>query len=134
MAEERAAGREDPLPHRRLPVGSLERRVDLADDDVDQAAQELVLVGHVAVQRHRHDVEGLRELPHAQRLDAALIGQGHGGAQHPFPRQRHPGLGAGVDLGAHLLTFPRGPVDKCTPYTYAANLSSVRRTQTVRHT
>ena len=79
MTEERATSREDPRSYRRLPVGSFERRVDLADDDVDQGVQKLVLVGHVPVERHRDDVERLRELPHAQRLDASLIGEGDGG-------------------------------------------------------
>ncbi len=119
MAEERAAGREDPRSDRLLPIGSFERRVDLVDDDVDQGVQELVLVGHVPVERHRDDVEGLGELPHAQRLDASLIGQGDRGAEHPFPGQGRTGLGADVDLRAHPLTSRAYRIDKCTPYTYS---------------
>jgi NADPH:quinone reductase-like Zn-dependent oxidoreductase len=52
VAQERASGREHPLADGRLPVGPA-GWVDLADDDVDHAVQQLVLVGHVLVQRHR---------------------------------------------------------------------------------
>ena len=70
----RAAGGEDPLAHRRLPVRVLDRRIDLGDDHVDHPVQEFVFVGHVLVQRHRDDAELLREPAHAERLDAALVG------------------------------------------------------------
>jgi len=42
------------------------RQVDLAEDEVDAAIQDLVLAGEVVVQRHRLDPELLTELPHAQ--------------------------------------------------------------------
>jgi hypothetical protein len=37
------AGREHPLADRGLPVGALERRVDLADDEVDHPVEQLFL-------------------------------------------------------------------------------------------
>ena len=66
MAEERSAGREDPLPDRLLPVVPAGRRIDLPDDDVDHPVEHLLLVGHVLVQRHRHDTELLGEVAHAE--------------------------------------------------------------------
>ena len=48
----------------------LRRELDLAEDDVDHAVEELVLVGDVLVERHRHDAELLREAAHAERLRA----------------------------------------------------------------
>jgi hypothetical protein len=66
MAEEGSAGRKNPLPDCRLPVGPASRRIDLADDDVDHPVEHLVLVRHVLVQRHRNDAELLGELAHAE--------------------------------------------------------------------
>ena len=88
MAQQRSSGREDPPPDLALPVGSGDRGVDLADDDVDHAVEELVLVGHVLVERHRHHAQFLRELAHVQRLDPGVVGERDGGAQHPVPAQR----------------------------------------------
>ena len=119
VAEQGAAGGQDPLAHRRLPVGVGAGRVDLADDDVDQAVEQFLLVAHVAVERHRHDVESLRQLPHAEGLDASTIGQVDGSAKHALPRERRPRRGPCVDLGAHPLTLLTVRLDKCTAYTYA---------------
>jgi hypothetical protein len=109
VAEQGAASGQDPFAHRRLPVGVGAGRVDLADDDVDQAVEQFLLVAHVAVERHRHDVESLRELAHAEGLDAALVGQVDGGAKHPVAGERCPRRGPCVDLGAHLPTLLTGP-------------------------
>ena len=50
---ERSTRREVPLPDRALPVGVADRRIDLADAGIDHAVQELFLVGHMRVERHR---------------------------------------------------------------------------------
>jgi hypothetical protein len=42
----------------------------------------------VLVQGHRHDLELLGELAHAQRLHAALVGQGDGRGQDPRTPRR----------------------------------------------
>ena len=83
----RSACRADsrPLTHRRLPVGSARGQVDLAEDQVDHAVEELVLVGHMVVQRHGLDPEGVAELAHTERRDPALVGEGDGSTQHPSP-------------------------------------------------
>jgi hypothetical protein len=68
---------------------------------IDHAVQQLVLVGHVLVQRNRHDAELLGELAHAECVDTAVIGQGDGGAQNPLLAQGHAGLCVDVDLRGH---------------------------------
>ena len=65
------------------PLGA----VDLADHDVDDAVQNVVLVLDVVVERHRLDAERLGELAHAERVDPAAIGQVDRGAQDAFPGQ-----------------------------------------------
>ena len=51
------------------------RQLDLAEDEVDDAVDEVVLVGEVVVEGHRLDAELLAELAHAERLEPALIGE-----------------------------------------------------------
>jgi hypothetical protein len=60
------AGRDRPLAHRGLPVDVGRRQLDLAEDDVDHPVEELVLVGHVVVERHRACAELVCELAHRQ--------------------------------------------------------------------
>ena len=62
-----------PLPHGRLPVRPGRRDVDVAQDQVDDAVEDVVLVRHVVVQRHRLDPELLAEPAHGQRADPALV-------------------------------------------------------------
>ena len=62
--------------------------LDLADDDLDDAIEQVVLVADVAVEGHRVDAELLAELAHAQRLDAAPIGEVDGGPKHALAGQR----------------------------------------------
>ena len=67
------------------PLGG---QVDLAEDEVDHAVEEVALVGDVVVERHRLDAEDLAELAHAQRRDPRLVGERDSGAQHSIARQR----------------------------------------------
>ena len=64
--EQGVADRDRPLAHRGLPVGPGDRQVDLAEDEVDDAVEDLVLVGEVVVEGHRLDAELLAELAHAE--------------------------------------------------------------------
>ena len=75
MAGEDIVGRDRPATHRLLPVVYVESQVDLARDELDHAVEDVVLVGHVVVQRHRLDAELLGELAHAERLDPTLVGK-----------------------------------------------------------
>jgi hypothetical protein len=54
---------------------------------VDHAVEQLVLARDVVVKRCRLDVELLRQLPHAELSDAALVGQRNGGREHALSAQ-----------------------------------------------
>ena len=73
------------------PVEVPGRELDLAEDDVDHAIEELLLVRDVLVERHRHDAELLCEPAHAERFEPGLVGEGDGGLQHTSAAQRFPG-------------------------------------------
>ena len=73
--------------HRAPPIVAGDRHLDLGPDEVDDAVEELVLVGEVVVDRHRLDAELLAELAHAEGLEAALIGDSEGGLQDELTRQ-----------------------------------------------
>ncbi len=77
--------------------------VDLADDDIDDPIEDVVLVLDMVVQRHRIDPEFLAELAHAHGLTAASIGELDGGPQHPLLAQREAGRRAPIGLGHHLV-------------------------------
>ena len=62
-------------------------QVDLAEDQVDHAVEDVVLVGDVVVERHRLDAELLREPAHRERADALRVGQRDGGGQRPLPAE-----------------------------------------------
>src|SRR5438309_8383286 len=102
------------MPDSGLPIGSGGRRIDLADDHIDHSVQELFLVGHMLVERHRDDPQLLSEISHAQCFDPDVIGKGDGGAEHPVPTQLD--AAPSLDLLSH-------------PYFL---LTSVRRTPTLR--
>jgi hypothetical protein len=107
VAEQGVARGENAPADRGLPVGVGGRRLDLADDDVDHAVEQLLLVGHVLVEGHRHDVERLRQVAHADRVEAGLVGERDRGPQHALPIQR--GSPFAFD---HL----RSSLDRCTSY------------------
>jgi len=53
---------------------------DVAQHQVGDAIEDVVLVGHVVVQRHRLDPDLPAEPAHGQRVDPALVGKHDGGA------------------------------------------------------
>jgi hypothetical protein len=71
-----------------LPVAAGGGRLDLGEDQVDHAVEQVAAVGHVVVQRHRLDAELLGQLAHRQLLDAARVGQRDRGAQHALTAER----------------------------------------------
>src|SRR6478672_3079254 len=77
-----------------MPVSIARRSVDLGEDHVDDAVEDLALVGHVVVDRHRLDAELLREGADRQGGQAAGVGDGHSAEQDPFAAQRGPSLAA----------------------------------------
>jgi hypothetical protein len=78
MARERLSCRGRPLPQFRLPLPFAGWQFNLAEDEVDQAVQEVGLVRHMVVEQHRFHAEDLSEPAHAQVVDAVLIGQSEG--------------------------------------------------------
>ena len=88
-----------------LPVGADRRQLDLAEDEVDDAVQDPLLVGEVVVERHRLDAERLTELAHAERLEPALIGELQRGLEHPLPGQRERGAALGCVVRVVMDSF-----------------------------
>jgi len=80
MAQEDLMCRDGAPAEGRLPVAVLGGTLDLADDKIQDAIEDVVLVGQVVVKRHRLDAKPLRELAHRERLDPARIGDLQGGA------------------------------------------------------
>ncbi len=92
VAGQREAHGEGPLPHGPVPVVAGGGQVHLAEHQVDHTVEQVVLVGDVVVQGHRLDPEGLAEPAHAERLQAAGVGEFDGGPQHALTGER-PALG-----------------------------------------
>src|SRR5581483_2580825 len=87
VAQERLVGGHRAGSHRGAPVHVPVWKLDLVDDEVDDAVDEVALVGDVVVQRHRLDAEGGRELAHRERLDPALVGEPQGGGEDALPAE-----------------------------------------------
>ncbi len=102
--QESFAGRDRPKTHGRLPAGSAGWQSDLAEDEVGDAVQDVLLARDVVVEGHRLDPELLPEPANGQRLDPARVGKNEGGTQDALPAQRGPALG--VEVG---LTSSRAP-------------------------
>src|SRR5919201_5298537 len=103
VARENLAGRDRPLAHGRFPVHVPRRKTDLAEHEIDHAVDDVALVAHVAVQRHRLDAELLGELAHAERLDAVLISALESDAQHSLAAQGPAAFHARLGSGSHCL-------------------------------
>ena len=101
------ACRDGPLPHGGLPSHVSGRQADLAEHDVDHAVEQVALVGHVVVQRHRFHPEHLAELAHAEGRDAAVVGERDRSTQHLVAAQRFP-AGRGVFGRRHPVLLPPG--------------------------
>src|SRR5919198_690390 len=61
--------------------------IDLAENDVDHAIEDVLLITHVVVERHRLHAELLAELAHAQGFDAVSIGEADGSFKDALPGQ-----------------------------------------------
>ena len=78
---------------RRVPVSGRRRRLALVQDEVEDAVEDVVLVGDVVVERHRLEAERLAELAHRQRLDPALVGELERRLQDPVAAEGEARLG-----------------------------------------
>src|SRR5437773_11633979 len=110
MTHENVVSRDRAPPDGRLPVGTAGGQFELRDDDVEDPIEDLVLVGDVVVDGHCLDAELLREPPHAERLDPALVCDLNRGAQHPVLVQADSWLRSRDGQGSHYassLLVPR---------------------------
>ncbi len=92
VAGQHVAHGKRPLPHRLSPAVVRRGQFDLGEDQIDHPVQQVLLVGHVVVQGHRLDPDGLAQLAHAERLQTAGVGEFDRGAQDPLPGERLAGL------------------------------------------
>jgi hypothetical protein len=90
-----------------LPVIAPGRLLDLSEDRLDQAVEQIVLVANVAIQRHGVDAELLAQLAHAERLDAAAVGELDRDEEDALPAERRPAPDGRV-FADHHLTSVRG--------------------------
>ena len=88
VAEHHLSGRHHLPADRRLPVLARLWTLDLADNDLDDAVEQVVLVPDVAVERHGLDAQLLPEPAHAQPLEAVTVRELDGGKEHALPGQR----------------------------------------------
>ena len=88
MAQHDASRAEDRRAERGLPIRAVAVDRDLADDELEHAVEEIVLVANVRVQRHRLDPELGAEAAHADGLDALPVRQANGSLQHALARER----------------------------------------------
>jgi hypothetical protein len=91
----------------RLPRDIRIRKRVLTHHRIEELSDEVFLVGDMVVERHRLDAEILAEPAHGERLDPVLIGERHGGGDHPRPGQRSAPLLARLGSGGgHELGIP----------------------------
>jgi hypothetical protein len=86
------------VPHRGPPT-HVPGDLDLAEDEVDHAVEQVVLVRDVPVQRHRRRPERLCELPHAESVDALVVGQPQCRVQDRLPAEA--GLAGDLPVVGH---------------------------------
>jgi len=75
VAAEDLAGGGAPVPHRSLPGQVLRWQVDLREHHVHDPVEDLLLAGHVVVDRHRLHAEGGGEAADRERLGPDLVRQ-----------------------------------------------------------
>ena len=66
------------MTYRLLPVGIVSGQFDLARDKINHAVENVFLVFDMVIQGHGFDPEFLREFPHAQCFNSALVCKFHG--------------------------------------------------------
>src|SRR6202035_2914317 len=64
-----------------LPADSLWRQLNLAEDQIDEPIEDVLLIGDMVVERHRLDSKLLSEPAHGERLDPLGVGQNQRGAE-----------------------------------------------------
>src|SRR3954466_13215051 len=72
------------------PVAARNRKRDLAEDDVDESGEDLVLAGDVVIDRHRLHAELRGQGADRERPEPAGVGHGQPAPEHAAP-DRAPG-------------------------------------------
>jgi hypothetical protein len=62
--------------------------VELVDDGLDDAVEEVLTAGHIAVQGHRLDAEIGSDPTHGEVAQPVRVDVSDGGGEHACPRQR----------------------------------------------
>ena len=76
-----------------LPVAVRGNGLDLIEDGIDEAVEDVFLVPDVSVEGHRVDAELLAELAHAEGFDPATVGEVDRSLEHAFLGQGRTSLG-----------------------------------------
>ena len=76
--------------HGRSPAGARRREVDLSEHQIDEAIDEVVFAGQVAIERHRGSAQVLGEVSDREGVEATRIGLRPGSAQDPLPAEGGP--------------------------------------------
>src|SRR3954470_20764719 len=93
------------------PVAARNRKRDLAEDDVDESGEDLVLAGDVVVDRHRLHAELRGQGADRERPEPAGVGHGQRALEHALPAQPgSPPAGPGnwLSHAPSLISFPPG--------------------------
>ena len=104
-----------PPCHPAAPVANGQRKVDLGEDEVEDAVENLTLIRHVVIDRHRLDPEVLGERPNRQGCrspgvgdvsdDSALVDDGGG----DYPVTKRDTDAALAEVGGLTLVLVRPP-------------------------
>ena len=86
------------------PLDTGREDVDLTDEQVDDAVEDVVFVRDVVVQRHRLNPEFLAKPTHTERVDAGGIGERDRSLEHPFFAERGTAIGVGISLSSHRFS------------------------------
>ena len=92
------------------------RQLDLGEDRVDHAVENVVLVRDVVIQRHRLHAQRLGQLAHGQRLDAVGVGERDRGGERPRPADGPGDDGSRGHRGRSSRSLGGRPVDNLTTY------------------
>ena len=98
--------------------------VELVDDQFDDAVQQNLFAGDVAVEGHRIDAEVGTKSPHAQFLQPPLVDEGHCSMQDLLPTQAMAALTAARLAWAGVVSGSTTSGVMATPFVSAANLDA----------
>src|SRR6478609_7117024 len=127
---EAIAGRAGAPTHLRAPLALGVGQLDLLEHDVDQEVEELVLAGHVVVDRHRLGTELVGQRADGQARQTPLVGDPQRGIAHALLAQPRSCRAVG-SFGLHHLTSSVPSIFvRCTVASYTVRKCTTCRTGT----